>query len=104
MGPIFLQLNRNKRSLLIDLKKPRAARRCSGSASRPTSLQTYNVRPQAMERLGLGYDDIRKVNPRVIYAGMFGFGRGGPYAAHPAYDDLIQGLSGYSDTFAKDVR
>ena len=54
-----------------------------------------------MERLGLGYDDIRKVNPRVIYAGMFGFGRSGPYAAHPAYDDLIQGMTGYSATFAK---
>lgn len=100
MGPLFLHLNRNKRSILLDLKKPEGLeamlRLC-----RSADVVAYNVRPQAMERLGLGYEDIRKVNPRVIYAGMFGFSRSGPYAANPAYDDLIQGLSGYSATFAK---
>lgn len=100
MGPLFLQLNRNKRSILLDLKKPEGLevmlRLC-----RTADVVAYNVRPQAMERLGLGYTHISKINPGVIYAGMFGFGRGGPYAAQPAYDDLIQGLSGYSATFAK---
>ncbi|MDD5170997.1 MAG: CoA transferase [Syntrophales bacterium] len=100
MGPLFLQLNRNKRSLLLDLKKTEGheamLRLC-----KTADVVAYNVRPQAMERLGLGYEDIRKINPRVIYAGMFGFGRSGPYAAHPAYDDLIQGMSGYSATFAR---
>ncbi len=53
-----------------------------------------NVRPAAMARLGLGYDDIRSVNPRIIYASATGYGAGGRYAGKPAYDDLIQGLSG----------
>jgi len=100
MGPLFLQLNRNKRSILLDLKKPDGLevvlRLC-----KTADVVAYNIRPQAMERLGLGYDDLRRVNPRIIYAGMFGFGRNGPYAAQPAYDDLIQGISGYSDTFAR---
>ncbi|MGH6738245.1 MAG: CaiB/BaiF CoA transferase family protein, partial [Bradyrhizobium sp.] len=53
----------------------------------------YNVRPQAMARLQLGYDVVSKVNPRLVYAGVFGFGQDGPYAAKPAYDDLIQGAT-----------
>ena len=53
----------------------------------------YNVRPQAMARLNLGYDVVSKINPRLIYAGVFGFGQDGPYAAKPAYDDLIQGAT-----------
>jgi crotonobetainyl-CoA:carnitine CoA-transferase CaiB-like acyl-CoA transferase len=53
----------------------------------------YNVRPQAMARLQLGYELVSKVNPRLIYAGVFGFGQDGPYAAKPAYDDLIQGAT-----------
>ncbi|NPV04453.1 MAG: CoA transferase [Syntrophaceae bacterium] len=100
MGPLFLQLNRNKRSILLDIKTPEgleAMLRLCGKAD----VVAYNVRPQAMERLGLGYAQIRKCNPKVIYAGMFGFGRGGPYAAQPAYDDLIQGVSGYSATLAR---
>jgi crotonobetainyl-CoA:carnitine CoA-transferase CaiB-like acyl-CoA transferase len=53
----------------------------------------YNVRPQAMVRLQLGYDVVSKINPRLVYAGVFGFGQDGPYAAKPAYDDLIQGAT-----------
>lgn len=100
MGPLFLQLNRNKRSILLDLKKAEG-REAMLRLCKTADVVAYNVRPQAMERLGLGYEMIRKANPRVIYAGMFGFGRSGPYAAQPAYDDLIQGLSGYSSTFAR---
>ncbi|MDT4881319.1 Acetyl-CoA:oxalate CoA-transferase [compost metagenome] len=54
----------------------------------------YNVRPQAMARLGLDYDAIAAVNPRILYVGVYGYGQNGPYAAKPAYDDLIQGASG----------
>src|SRR4029077_4179212 len=60
----------------------------------------YNVRPQAMARLQLGYDVCSKLNPRLIYAGVFGFGQDGPYAAKPAYDDLIQGGSGLAHLMA----
>jgi len=61
----------------------------------------YNVRPQAMERLGLGYDAVAAVNPRIVYAGLFGFGQNGPYAARPAYDDLIQGACTLSHLMAR---
>jgi formyl-CoA transferase len=54
----------------------------------------HNNRPQAIERLGLGYDAIRAVNPSVIYAYCLGYKRSGPYGAKPAYDDLVQGASG----------
>jgi crotonobetainyl-CoA:carnitine CoA-transferase CaiB-like acyl-CoA transferase len=55
---------------------------------------SYNVRPQAMARLGLGYDVVRAVNPKLIYVGAYGYSQRGPYAAKAAYDDLIQGASG----------
>jgi crotonobetainyl-CoA:carnitine CoA-transferase CaiB-like acyl-CoA transferase len=91
MGHIFLHLNRNKRSIVLDLKQPagrEALLRLCGSAD----VLVYNVRPQAMARLRLSYEDVRAVNPRIIYAGTYGFSQHGPYAAKPAYDDLIQGM------------
>jgi formyl-CoA transferase len=92
MGPVFLNTNRSKRSISLDLKKPAgrdAALRLIASAD----VLLYNVRPQAMARLQLGYDVVSKLNPRLIYAGVFGFGQDGPYAAKAAYDDLIQGAT-----------
>jgi len=90
MGPLFMHVNRSKRSIVLDLKKP------SGHAALLRIVKTadvliYNVRPQAMERLKLSYAELAKINPRLIYVGTFGFGQTGPYAARPAYDDLIQG-------------
>jgi len=90
MGPVFLNTNRSKRSICLDLKKP-AGREAVLRLVAKADVLVYNVRPQAMARLQLGYDVVSKVNPRLIYAGVFGFGQGGPYAAKPAYDDLIQG-------------
>ena len=90
MGAMFLNTNRNKRSVVLDLKHPQGLavlRRLLEGAD----VLTYNVRPQAMARLGLDYEAVRAINPKLIYAGMFGFSQNGPYAARPAYDDLIQG-------------
>ncbi|MCW0234713.1 MAG: CoA transferase [Ferrovibrio sp.] len=92
MGPIFLHANRSKRSIVLDLKQPagrEALLRLAGTAD----VLFYNVRPQAMARLGLSYEDVAAVNPGIIYAGVFGYGQDGPYAARPAYDDLIQGAA-----------
>lgn len=92
MGPVYLNANRNKRSIVLDLKQPagiEALRRLVRNAD----VLMYNVRPQAMARLGLGYDEVAALNPRIVYAGLFGFSQEGPYAARPAYDDLIQGAS-----------
>jgi len=92
MGPVFLNTNRSKRSICLDLKKP-AGRDAVLRLIASADVLVYNVRPQAMARLQLGYDVVSKVNPRLIYAGVFGFGQDGPYAAKPAYDDLIQGAT-----------
>ncbi len=91
MGHIFLHLNRNKRSIVLDLKQAR------GHAALLRLVKTadvliYNVRPQAMARLKLTYEDVKSVNPKIIYVGAYGFSQRGRYAAKPAYDDLIQGM------------
>jgi formyl-CoA transferase len=90
MGPVFLNTNRGTRSICLDLKKT-AGRDAVLRLVEQADVLIYNVRPQAMARLDLGYDVVAKRNPRLIYAGVFGFGQDGPYAAKPAYDDLIQG-------------
>jgi crotonobetainyl-CoA:carnitine CoA-transferase CaiB-like acyl-CoA transferase len=93
MGPKFLHLNRNKRSIVLDLKQPaghEALLRLIGGAD----VLVWNVRPASMARMKLAYDDVRKVNPKIVYVGMFGFGQGGRYAEKPAYDSIIQGSAG----------
>jgi len=93
MGHMFLHLNRNKKSVVLDLKQP-GGREALLRLAQQADVLIYNVRPQAMARLKLGYDDIAAVNPRIIYVGAYGFSQDGPYAAKPAYDDLIQGMVG----------
>ncbi len=100
MGPVFLNTNRSKRSIALDLKKP-GGRDAVLRLIKSADVLVYNVRPQAMARLQLGYDVVSKVNPRLIYAGVFGFGQDGPYAAKPAYDDLIQGATALPALIAK---
>ena len=93
MGTIFLNTNRNKRSIVLDLKKEEAREACLALAKKADVL-VYNIRPQAMARLKLGYEDVKKVNPKIIYVGCFGYSQRGPYAAKAAYDDMIQGAAG----------
>lgn len=100
MGPVFLNANRNKRSITLDLKQPAGMavlERLLGDAD----VLMYNLRPQAMARLGLDYEAVAAINPRIVYAGLYGFGQDGPYAARPAYDDLIQGAVGLSHLMAR---
>ena len=93
MGPKFLHLNRNKRSIVLDLKKPEGYQALMRLVERADVL-VWNVRPDSMARMKLSYDDVRRVNPKIIYTGMFGFGQGGRYRAKPAYDSIIQGSAG----------
>jgi crotonobetainyl-CoA:carnitine CoA-transferase CaiB-like acyl-CoA transferase len=93
MGYLFLNLNRGKRSIVLDLKQP-AGREALLRLIPTTDVLVYNVRPQAMARLGLSYAAVRAVNPKIVYVGAYGYSQRGPYAARAAYDDLIQGASG----------
>lgn len=88
-GALFLNLNRNKRSLVLDLKAPEGKRAVLKLAETADAL-VYNVRPQAMQRLGLGFEVLHAVNPRLVYVGTFGFSQRGRYASARAFDDLIQ--------------
>lgn len=99
MSPLYLQLNRNKRSLVLDLKQP-AARQALLRLCRRADVLIHNTRPAAMRRLGLTDRDVRKVNPRIVYVGLMGYGERGPYAGKPAYDDLIQGICAIPATVA----
>ena len=89
----FLAFNRNKRSVAVDLKDP-AVRAQILELTADADLVVENFRPGVMDRLGLGYDDFRAVNPRIIYASSSGYGQTGPYSKRPGQDLLIQALSG----------
>ncbi len=91
MGHIFMQLNRNKRSIVLDLKHPEGRAAALRLAER-ADVVVHNLRPQAVARLGLGYDDLRALNPGIVYVGAYGFRADGPYGEKAAYDDIIQGL------------
>jgi crotonobetainyl-CoA:carnitine CoA-transferase CaiB-like acyl-CoA transferase len=93
MGSIYLNTNRNKRSVVLDLKQQLARDACLALA-KTADVLVYNIRPQAMARLKLGYKDVRAVNAKIIYVGCFGYSQRGPYGAKAAYDDLIQGACG----------
>ena len=100
MGAMFLHANRSKRSVVLDLKKP-AGLQVLHRLLADADVLVYNVRPNAMARLGLDYETVAALNSRIVYAGLFGFGQDGPYAARPAYDDLIQGASTLSSLLAR---
>jgi hypothetical protein len=93
MGSLYLHVNRSKRGLVLDLKQA-AGLEAIKKLLATADVLLYNVRPQAMARLGLVFDVVQKINPRLLYVGTFGFGQDGPYAAKPAFDDLIQGAIG----------
>lgn len=93
MGHFLLNANRNKRCLALDLKQP-AARDALLKLVETADAIVSSIRPAAMARLGLGYEDCRARNPKLVYVALVGFGQDGPYARRPAYDDIIQGLSG----------
>src|SRR4051812_32057830 len=93
MGATYLNLNRNKRSIVLDLKQPGELQillRLVQSAD----VFVCTIRPQAVRKLGLAYEALSAAHPRLIYCGMYGFSEAGPYAGRPAFDDIIQAMSG----------
>ncbi|BAT58808.1 formyl-coenzyme A transferase [Variibacter gotjawalensis] len=93
MGAAFLQANRNKRSIVIDLKKPEGAA-ILRELIKDADIFVHSMRAAAVRRLGFSYDDVKAINPRLIYCAAIGFGTKGPHADRPAYDDIIQGEAG----------
>ena len=98
MGPMFLNGNRNKRSVALDLKTPEGKAAVLALAHKADVLVS-NVRPDGLRRLGLDYDNVRQVNPRIIYCAAVGYGSGGPASGNAVYDDLMQAASGIAGLF-----
>ena len=93
MGHFFINANRNKRSLILDLKNKKGKAAFFKLVEKSDVVMT-SIRPAAMERLGIGFKACKQINPSLIYVALVGFGQSGPYAKRPAYDDIIQGVSG----------
>jgi formyl-CoA transferase len=93
MGTSFLAQNANKKSLTLNLKDP-VAREIFKTLTAKSDVVVENFRPGVMDRLGVGYEVLSGINPRLIYCAISGFGQTGPDAMKPAYDQIIQGLSG----------
>jgi crotonobetainyl-CoA:carnitine CoA-transferase CaiB-like acyl-CoA transferase len=93
MGAMYLNLNRNKRSIALDLKRD-DERKVLLDLVAGADVFVSNVRPASLQKLGLDHASLRQAHPRLIYCGMYGFSEAGPYAGRPAYDDIIQAMSG----------
>ena len=93
-NPYFVNLNRNKRSITIDLKTEEG-KEITRRLAKWADVLVENFRPGVMERLGLGYEELKKINPGLIYAAISGFGKTGPYKGRPAFDFIAQAMSGF---------
>jgi CoA:oxalate CoA-transferase len=89
----FMSLNRNKRSMTLNLKDGQG-KAIFRELITEFDVLVENFRPGTMERLGLGYDSLRQINPGLIYAAASGFGQTGPYSKRPAYDGVVQAMGG----------
>jgi len=100
MGPLFMQANRNKRSITLDLKDPEDLKRLQGFLA-DADVFISNIRPRALARLGLAFEDVRRLNPSIVFCSCVGYGQNGPLAAEAVYDDLMQAASGVSGMFER---
>ncbi|MTI71661.1 MAG: CoA transferase [Firmicutes bacterium] len=89
----FISLNRGKKSIDLDLKEPKD-KLILEKLIEKVDVIVENFRPGTMEKLGFGYEDIKKINPSIIYASMSGFGHTGPLSKYPAYDMIVQAMGG----------
>lgn len=89
----FMSINRGKKSITLDLKHPKGKEIAVELAKRSDVL-VENFKPGVMDSLGLGYEALKEINPRLVYASISGFGYTGPYSERPAYDLIIQGMGG----------
>ncbi len=94
VGCAFLYFNRNKKGIALDLKNPKGAEIALKLAEK-SDIIVENFRRGVMERLGLGYEEIKRVNPDVIYASLSGYGLEGPYSSRPSYAPMASSISGW---------
>lgn len=92
-GPDYQNIHRNKRSITLNLKEPEGIALLKRLAAKADVL-IENYRPDVKSRLGIDYESLRKVNPRLVYASISGFGQDGPYAKRPGFDQIAQGMGG----------
>jgi crotonobetainyl-CoA:carnitine CoA-transferase CaiB-like acyl-CoA transferase len=92
-SPNFAHLHRNKQSILLDLKSPEGKKVCLDLAGK-ADVFVENFRPGVADRLGLGYETLRTLNPKLVYCSISAFGKSGPYAKKPGFDTLGQAMSG----------
>jgi formyl-CoA transferase len=92
-GPDFQNLHRNKRSLTLDLKSPEGIEILKQLVA-TSDVVVENFRPDVKRRLGIDYEALRAINPRLVYGSISGFGQDGPYARRPGFDQIAQGMGG----------
>jgi formyl-CoA transferase len=92
-GPDFQNIHRNKRSLTLNLKAPEGLDILKRLVAR-SDVIVENYRPDVKDRLGIDYANLRKINPRLVYASISGFGQDGPYRDRPGFDQIAQGMGG----------
>ena len=93
LGPDFQNLHRNKRAMTLNLKDPQGLEVFKRLAAK-ADVVVENFRPDVKDKLGIGYDSLRAINPRLVYASISGFGQDGPYAKRPGFDQIAQGMGG----------
>src|SRR5438094_6762780 len=93
LGFDFLNLQRNKRAMTLDLKHPRGVEVLKRLVARADVL-VENFRPDVKTRLGIDYNTLSRLNPRLVYGSISGFGQTGPYGDRPGYDQIAQGMGG----------
>lgn len=93
ISSFFVTINRNKRSITLNLKSEEG-KQLFKELVKQADVVIENFRPGVMDRLGLGYKDLREVNDQIIYTSISGFGNNGPYTSRPAYDVVAQAMSG----------
>jgi len=92
-SPSFCGMNRNKKSVTLDIKQTEG-KEIFLRLAQDADVIVENLRPGVVDRLGIGYEEIKKINPRIIYCSISAFGQNGPYRKKPGYDTLGQALSG----------
>lgn len=92
-SPIFVSLNRNKRSITLNLKSSQG-KRIFMQLAKDADVVIESLRPGTVDALGIGYEDVKRINRRIVYCSVSAFGQSGPYREKPGYDTLGQALSG----------